>query len=141
MEKSKMNQKASTITIAILSTLLVVVGISVTVNTCNKKKGEDPLKTRLEEMNDSLLKEIKNNNIMIDSLYHRIDSLNFLTDTLIKLQPIINEHYTQEVYTILGDDTKRSNRRLSETLKASDSLLKSGFYTKTIEFWYPACKP
>jgi hypothetical protein len=134
MEKSKMNQKASTITIAILSTILVVVGISVTVNTCNKKKGEDPLKTRLEEMNDSLLKEIKNNNIMIDSLYHRIDSLNFLTDTLIKLQPIINEHYTQEVYTILGDDTKRSNRRLSETLKASDSLLKSGFYTKTIEF-------
>jgi hypothetical protein len=133
MEKSKMNQKASTITIAILSTILVVVGISVTVKTCNKKE-EDPLKTRLEEMNDSLLKEIKNNNIMIDSLYHRIDSLNFLTDTLIKLQPIINEHYTQEVYTILGDDTKRSNRRLSETLKASDSLLKSGFYTKTIEF-------
>jgi hypothetical protein len=133
MEKSKMNQKASTITIAILSTILVVVGISVTVKTCNKKD-EDPLKTRLEEMNDSLLKEIKNNNIMIDSLYHRIDSLNFLTDTLIKLQPIINEHYTQEVYTILGDDTKRSNRRLSETLKASDSLLKSGFYTKTIEF-------
>jgi hypothetical protein len=133
MEKSKMNQKASTITIAILSTILVVVGISVTVKTCNKKE-EDPLKTRLEEMNDSLLKEIKNNNIMIDSLYHRIDSLNFLTDTLIKLQPIINEHYTQEVYTILGDDTKRSNRRLSETLKASDSLLKSGFYTKTIQF-------
>ena len=128
-----MNQKASTITIAILSTILVVVGISVTVKTCNKKD-EDPLKTRLEEMNDSLLKEIKNNNIMIDSLYHRIDSLNFLTDTLIKLQPIINEHYTQEVYTILGDDTKRSNRRLSETLKASDSLLKSGFYTKTIQF-------
>jgi hypothetical protein len=133
MEKSKMNQKASTITIAILSTILVVVGISVTVKTCNKKN-QDPLKTRLEEMNDSLLKEIKNNNIMIDSLYHRIDSLNFLTDTLIKLQPIINEHYTQEVYTILGDDTKRSNRRLSETLKASDSLLKSGFYTKTIQF-------
>lgn len=129
-----MNQKASTITIAILSTILVVVGISVTVKTCNKKEEEDPLKTRLEEMNDSLLKEIKNNNIMIDSLYHRIDSLNFLTDTLIKLQPIINEHYTQEVYTILGDDTKRSNRRLSETLKASDSLLKSGFYTKTIQF-------
>jgi hypothetical protein len=134
MEKSKMNQKASTITIAILATILVVVGISVTVKTCNKKEEEDPLKVRLEEMNDSLLKEIKNNNIMIDSLYHRIDSLNFLTDTLIKLQPIINEHYTQEVYTILGDDTKRSNRRLSETLKASDSLLKSGFYTKTIEF-------
>jgi len=128
-----MNKNANTIAIAILSTILVVVGISVTVKTCNKKE-EDPLKTRLEEMNDSLLKEIKNNNIMIDSLYHRIDSLNFLTDTLIKLQPIINEHYTQEVYTILGDDTKRSNRRLSETLKASDSLLKSGFYTKTIEF-------
>jgi hypothetical protein len=132
MEKSKM-RKSNTALIWILAVALVIAGVTITVGTCNRKK-EDPLKDRLEEMNDSLLKEIKNNNIMIDSLYHRIDSLNFLTDTLIKLQPIVNEHYTQEVYTILGDDTKRSNRRLSETLKASDSLLKSGFYTKTIEF-------
>jgi len=132
MEKSKM-RKSNTAIIWILAVALVIAGVTITVGTCNRKK-EDPLKDRLEQMNDSLLKEIKNNNIMIDSLYHRIDSLNFLTDTLIKLQPIVNEHYTQEVYTILGDDTKRSNRRLSETLKASDSLLKSGFYTKTIEF-------
>lgn len=133
MEKSKMTRKTKTLIIWILSIIVVSIGTTVTVRTCNTKH-EDPLKDRLEEMNDSLLREIKNNNMMIDSLYHRIDSLNFLTDTLIKLQPIINEHYTQEVYTILGDDTKRSNRRLSETLKASDSLLKSGFYTKTIEF-------
>lgn len=126
-------RKSNTAIIWILAVALVIAGVTITVGTCNRKK-EDPLKDRLEQMNDSLLKEIKNNNIMIDSLYHRIDSLNFLTDTLIKLQPIVNEHYTQEVYTILGDDTKRSNRRLSETLKASDSLLKSGFYTKTIEF-------
>lgn len=128
-----MNRRTKTLIIGILSIIVVAIGTTVTVRTCNTKH-EDPLKDRLEEMNDSLLREIKNNNMMIDSLYHRIDSLNFLTDTLIKLQPIINEHYTQEVYTILGDDTKRSNRRLSETLKASDSLLKSGFYTKTIEF-------
>lgn len=128
-----MTKKTKTLIIWILSIIVVSIGTTVTVRTCNTKH-EDPLKDRLEEMNDSLLREIKNNNMMIDSLYHRIDSLNFLTDTLIKLQPIINEHYTQEVYTILGDDTKRSNRRLSETLKASDSLLKSGFYTKTIEF-------
>lgn len=128
-----MTRKTKTLIIWILSIIVVSIGTTVTVRTCNTKH-EDPLKDRLEEMNDSLLREIKNNNMMIDSLYHRIDSLNFLTDTLIKLQPIINEHYTQEVYTILGDDTKRSNRRLSETLKASDSLLKSGFYTKTIEF-------
>lgn len=128
-----MNRRTKTLIIWILSIIVVSIGATVTVRTCNTKH-EDPLKDRLEEMNDSLLREIKNNNMMIDSLYHRIDSLNFLTDTLIKLQPIINEHYTQEVYTILGDDTKRSNRRLSETLKASDSLLKSGFYTKTIEF-------
>lgn len=128
-----MTRKTKALIIWILSIIVVSIGTTVTVRTCNTKH-EDPLKDRLEEMNDSLLREIKNNNMMIDSLYHRIDSLNFLTDTLIKLQPIINEHYTQEVYTILGDDTKRSNRRLSETLKASDSLLKSGFYTKTIEF-------
>ena len=128
-----MNRRNNTLIIWILCIILVIAATTISLRTC-KAKPEDPLKDRLEEMNDSLLKEIKNNNMMIDSLYHRIDSLNFLTDTLIKLQPIINEHYTQEVYTILGDDTKRSNRRLSETLKASDSLLKSGFYTKTIEF-------
>lgn len=133
MEKSKMNKRTNTLIIWGLSIVLIITSVTITVRTCNVKH-EDPLKSRLEQMNDSLLTEIKNNNKMIDSLYHRIDSLNFLTDTLIKLQPIINEHYTQEVYTILGDDTKRSNRRLSETLKASDSLLKSGFYTKTIEF-------
>lgn len=128
-----MNKRTNTLIIWGLSIVLIITSVTITVRTCNVKH-EDPLKSRLEQMNDSLLTEIKNNNKMIDSLYHRIDSLNFLTDTLIKLQPIINEHYTQEVYTILGDDTKRSNRRLSETLKASDSLLKSGFYTKTIEF-------
>jgi hypothetical protein len=134
MEKSRLNMiKIASWSVAVLSLLAI---ITITVKTCNKPV-ESPTKTRLEEINDSLLKEIKMNSIMIDSLYSKIDSLNTLTDTLIQIQPIVNEYYTQEVYTILSDDAKRSNRRLSETLKASDSLLKSGFYTRVINFSDP----
>ena len=125
--------KIASWTVAVLSMLAA---ITITVKTCNTTH-ENPAKSRLEEINDSLLQQMKNNAILIDSLHHKLDSLNTLTDTLIQIQPIVNEYYTQEVYTILSDDAKRSNRRLSETLKASDSLLKSGFYTRVIDFSDP----
>jgi len=125
--------KIASWTVAVLSMLAA---IAITVKTCNTPH-VSPTKSRLEEINDSLLQQMKNNAILIDSLHHKLDSLNTLTDTLIQIQPIVNEYYTQEVYTILSDDAKRSNRRLSETLKASDSLLKSGFYTRVIDFSDP----
>jgi uncharacterized alpha/beta hydrolase family protein len=128
-----MEKKKDRVTIPILFTILVIVAVILTIRTCNKKPDGDPATSRLEQLNDSLFKELKHNNLMIDSLHGKLDSLNTLTDTLLKLQPIINEYYTQEVYNILSDDAKRSNSRLSETLKFSDSLLKAGFYTRTIK--------
>jgi predicted nuclease with TOPRIM domain len=134
MEKSKINMiKIGSWAILVLT---ILTAIAITVKTCNRPP-VSPMKSRLEELNDSLLQEMKSNHRLIDSLHHKLDSLNTLTDTLIQIQPIVNEYYTQEVYTILSDDAKRSNRRLSETLKASDSLLKSGFYTRVIDFSDP----
>jgi uncharacterized membrane protein YgaE (UPF0421/DUF939 family) len=99
---------------------------------CNSTK-LDPAKARLEEINDSLFKIIEINNLKIDSLGFKIDSLNIVSDTLIYNQKVINEYYTQEVYNILSSDSKHNNRKLAEALKASDSLLKVGFYSRTIK--------
>lgn len=99
---------------------------------CNNTN-DDPAKTRLEEINDSLFKVIERNNLKIDSLGFKIDSLNIVSDTLIYNQKVINEYYTQEVYNILSSDSKHNNRKLAEALKASDSLLKVGFYSRTIQ--------
>ena len=93
----------------------------------------DPAQKRLEAINDSLFKVIDKNNLKIDSLGFKIDSLNIVSDTLIYNQKIINEYYTQEVYNILSSDSKHNNRKLAEALKASDSLLKVGFYSRTIQ--------
>jgi hypothetical protein len=98
-----------------------------------KKADTNPAKTRLEEINDSLFKVIKINNLKIDSLGFKIDSLNIVSDTLIYNQKVINEYYTQEVYNILSSDSKHNNRKLAETLKTSDSLLKVGFYSRVIK--------
>jgi hydrogenase maturation factor HypE len=97
------------------------------------KQNDNPAQTRLEEINDSLFKVIEVNNLKIDSLGFKIDSLNIVSDTLIYNQKVINEYYTQEVYNILSSDSKHNNRRLAETFRASDSLLKSGFYSRVIK--------
>jgi hypothetical protein len=102
-----------------------------TIATCNREK-EDPIKDRLEEINDSLMYEMMENSIKIDSLYDKIDSLDFLSDTIINKQPIVNEYYRQEVYNILNADARGANRKLAEVLKVSDSLLKAGFFSRTI---------
>lgn len=117
--------------IQVLSVLLLLIGIATTVHTCRKEK-RSPLEDRLEEINDSLMKEMIENSIKIDSLYLKIDSLDLLSDTLINKQPIVNEYYRQEVYNILNADARGANRKLAEVLKVSDSLLKAGFFSRTI---------
>jgi len=100
----------------------------------SNKTEVDPARGRLEQMNDSLFHQIEVNSSKIDGLYIKIDSLNILSDTLLNKQTIVNEYHRNEVYNILSSDAKSNNRRLSETFRLSDSLLKSGFYTRTIKF-------
>ena len=114
-----------------LSATLLLIAIAITVKTC-KKEDSDPLQDRLEEINDSLMQEVMENSIKIDSLYLKIDSLDILSDTIINKQSVVNEYYNQEVYNILSSDARGANRKLADVLKASDSLLKSGFYSRTI---------
>ena len=117
--------------IQVLSALLLLVGIATTVHTCRQEK-RNSIEDRLEEINDSLMKEMIENSIKIDSLYLKIDSLDLISDTLINKQPIVNEYYRQEVYNILNADARGANRKLAEVLKVSDSLLKAGFFSRTI---------
>ena len=117
--------------IQVISALLLLVGIAVTVKTC-RQENKNHLEERLEEINDSLMQQVIENSIKIDSLYNKIDSLNLISDTLINQQPIVNEYYRQEVYNILNADARGANRKLAEALKVSDSLLKAGFFSRTI---------
>lgn len=114
-----------------LAAILLFVAIAVTVKTC-KREDSDPLQDRLEEINDSLMQEVMENSIKIDSLYLKIDSLDILSDTIINKQSVVNEYYNQEVYNILSADARGANRKLAEVLKVSDSLLKVGFFSRTI---------
>jgi hypothetical protein len=121
----------------LINTVLVVAAIAVIlitiltgVKSCNKTT--DPLQDRLEEINDSLMREVMENSIKIDSLYLKIDSLDLLSDTIINKQSVVNEYYNQEVYNILSADARGANRKLAEVLKVSDSLLKAGFFSRTI---------
>jgi len=100
----------------------------------SNKPEVDPARDRLEKMNDSLFHQLEINSGKIDGLHIKIDSLNILSDTLLNKQTIVNEYHRNEVYNILSSDAKSNNRRLSETFRLSDSLLKSGFYTRTIKF-------
>jgi hypothetical protein len=100
----------------------------------SNKTEVDPARDRLEKMNDSLFHQLEVNSGKIDGLYIKIDSLDILSDTLLNKQTIVNEYHRNEVYNILSSDAKSNNRRLSETFRLSDSLLKSGFYTRTIKF-------
>jgi hypothetical protein len=114
----------------IVATLVILAYILFAVKSCNTPV--DPIKSRLEEMNDSLLNVVLKNSVKIDSLYSKIDSLSSISDTIITKQSIVNEYYRQEVYNILNADAASTNRKLAEVLKVSDSLLKSGFYSRTI---------
>ncbi len=113
--------------------LLVLVAIAVTVKTCNKKPTENPAVTRLETINDSLLKVIDKNTKAANELYLKIDSLNFKSDTIIENQYTVNKYYKDEIYNILNADDPTTAKQFRSTLKKSDSLLKAGFYSRTYD--------
>jgi hypothetical protein len=117
--------------IQVISAILLLIGIAITIKTC-RTENSDPLQDRLEQINDSLMKEVMENSIKIDSLYLKIDSLDIMSDTIINKQSIVNEYYNQEVYNILNADARGANRKLAEVLKVSDSLLKAGFFSRTL---------
>jgi hypothetical protein len=93
----------------------------------------NPAVDRLHTINDSLYNIIKSNNEIADSLFRKIDSLDFSADTIINHQDITNKYYTNETYTILNSNATDANKQYRTTLKKSDSLLKSGFYSRTYD--------
>jgi hypothetical protein len=98
-----------------------------------KKSTDNPAVTRLETINDSLLKVIDKNTKAANTLYLKIDSLDFRTDTIIERQYTVNKYYKDEIYNILNADDPTANKQFRSTLQKSDSLLKSGFYSKTYD--------
>jgi len=92
-----------------------------------------PAVDQLQNINDSLYDAIKKNNVIAGYLYARIDSITMVSDTIIQRQNITNKYYNNEVYNILDADDATANKQLRTTLKKSDSLLKSGFYSKTYD--------
>jgi hypothetical protein len=128
MEKSTIGKIAMILGIAALpiGTIFVVKG-------CQKKPTENPAVTRLETINDSLLKVIDKNTKAATDLYLKIDSLNFRTDTIIEKRFTVNKYYKDEIYNILNSDDPTANKQFRSTLQKSDSLLKSGFYSKTYD--------
>jgi hypothetical protein len=127
MEKSKIGKIVMLLGIAALPlTAIIVIAIQ-------KKSTENPAVNRLETLNDSLLKVIDKNTKASNDLYLKIDSLNFRSDTIIERQYTVNKYYKDEIYNILNADDPTANNQFRATLKKSDSLLKSGFYTKTYD--------
>jgi hypothetical protein len=135
MEKSKIGKIVMLLGIAALPlTAIIVIAIQ-------KKSTENPAVTRLETLNDSLLKVIDKNTKASNDLYLKIDSLNFRSDTIIERQYTVNKYYKDEIYNILNADDPSTDAQFRSTLKKSDSLLKSGFYTKTYDLRPPVNEP
>jgi hypothetical protein len=99
---------------------------------CNKPAAS-PAVDRLHSLNDSLYRVIESNNTKTDSLFAKIDSIRAWSDTIVQRQEITNQYYTNETYTILNSSPSAASQQLRSTLKKSDSLLKSGFYTRTYD--------
>ena len=129
MEKKKLIKLGSYILV------ITIVGITMILlfKGCKKKPAQNPAVTRLETINDSLLKVIDKNTKAANELYLKIDSLNFRSDTIIQKQYTVNKYYKDEIYNILNSDDPTSNKQFRATLQKSDSLLKSGFYSKTYD--------
>jgi hypothetical protein len=94
---------------------------------------DNPAVDRLHEINDSLYHVIEENNRIANDLYEKLDSITIISDTIIERQEITNRYYKNEVYNILNSDDTDANAQFRSTLKKSDSLLKSGFYSKTYD--------
>ena len=128
-----MEKKKTRLVIYSSAVVLTLIAIVVTVKTCNKKPTENPAVSRLETINDSLLKVIDENTKAANELYLKIDSLNLKSDTIIENRYTVNKYYKDEIYNILNSDDPTANKQFRATLQKSDSLLKSGFYSKTYD--------
>jgi hypothetical protein len=113
-----------------MAVVIVTLAVIFSVRTCNRPVTNPSIK-RLQDVNDSLYKIIETNNAKTDSLFIKIDSLNVKGDTIIQQQEITNKYYRNETYNILNSDNAAANKQFRATLKKSDSLLKSGFYSRT----------
>jgi hypothetical protein len=117
----------------ILATVIILLSIFFSIKTCTKKSVDNPAVDRLHEINDSLYHVIEENNRIANDLYEKLDSITIISDTIIERQEITNRYYKNEVYNILNSDDADANAQFRSTLKKSDSLLKSGFYSKTYD--------
>jgi hypothetical protein len=129
MEKKKLIKLGSYILVITVIGIIMILSFK----GCKSKPAQNPAVTRLETLNDSLLKVIDKNTKAANELYLKIDSLNFRSDTIIQKQYTVNKYYKDEIYNILNADDPTSNKQFRSTLQKSDSLLKSGFYSKTYD--------
>jgi hypothetical protein len=98
-----------------------------------KKPAPNPAVDRLNQINDSLYDVIEENNRIANDLYEKLDSITIISDTIIQRQEITNKYYRNEVYNILSSSDADADIQFRATLQKSDSLLKSGFYSKTYD--------
>jgi hypothetical protein len=128
MEKARINP------MLIYGLTILAIGVLVIMlfKGCNKPAAS-PAVDRLHSLNDSLYRVIESNNTKTDSLFAKIDSIRAWSDTIVQRQEITNQYYTNETYTILNSSPSAASNQLRSTLKKSDSLLKSGFYTRTYD--------
>lgn len=133
MEKARINPMLI-YALGILATGAVIIMLF---KGCNKPQ-PTPAVDRLRTLNDSLYQVIQSNNSKTDSLFAKIDSIRAWGDTIIQRQEITNKYYTNETYTILNSTPTAATKQFRATLKKSDSLLKSGFYTRTYNLRHAA---
>jgi hypothetical protein len=128
MEKARINP------MLIYGLTILAIGVLVIMlfKGCNRPAAS-PAVDRLHSLNDSLYRVIESNNTKTDSLFAKIDSIRAWSDTIVQRQEITNQYYTNETYTILNSSPSAASKQLRSTLKKSDSLLKSGFYTRTYD--------
>lgn len=126
MEKARINPMLI-YALGILATGVVIILLF---KGCNKPQ-YNPAVDRLNNLNDSLYQVIQSNNTKTDSLFAKIDSIRAWSDTIIQHHEITNKYYTNETYTILNSSPTAASKQFRTTLQKSDSLLKSGFYTRT----------
>jgi len=111
---------------------LMLLGLFIKSCTENKKI-ENPAKTRLEQQNDSLLKVLQHNIEEVEILSAQLDSVDTLKQTIIERQSITNKTYKNAIYTILDAGYDDNSREYYNVQRKSDSLLKAGFYSRSIE--------
>ena len=121
--------KLAKVGIGLVGTILLLT-IIFSIRAC-KKPVSNPAVDRLNQMNDSLYDVIEKNNRIANDLYEKLDSITIISDTIIQRQEITNKYYKNEVYNILNSNDADADVQFRSTLRKSDSLLKSGFYSKT----------